>query len=196
MNPERLRVACHEAGHATAAFMLDRKVVLVSIDTALSHFDGPCSIDEPKVEFLNGRRRPAAHWHELADLVVVVLCGPLAEKLADEYENPPLPIPHGERVPPPPPLAPADDEPMIRGRDRWQLDWFLGAMTTTEEEAAAFERALTLRAEAFVRHPHYSALHEHLTAALLREGTLDGDDVRVELQRAELRYTTQHMEAV
>jgi len=187
---QRHRTAAHEAGHATAAFLLDRKVVLVSIDTT-AQFDGPCSIDVEHREPLNGRRRPAQHWHKLGDEALVVLAGPLAEQLAYEYENPPLPVPAGERVPPPPPLTGRPE-----GRDRAQLDQLMTAMTSTEAEAQAFEQALTFRAEAFIRHPHFAALHEHLCAALMRSGTLDGDVVRVELQRAELQYASHHMEAV
>jgi hypothetical protein len=63
-----------------------------------------------------------------------------------------------------------------------------GSATYSEAEAEAFEAWILRRAEAMVAHEHFRFLHEHVTEALERDGELDEDDFRIEVQRADMRY--------
>jgi hypothetical protein len=198
---DRHRAAAHEAGHAVAAHLLGRLVTLVSLDGPTG---GPCSIDKRPIEPL-ANRRPLPHWHATEDEILIVLAGALCENLTEQEQ--PTVTSGPRRVPDPPPLHPAPfapvqwqtaDEPPVWPEvpesDSEQARRMLLSITATDEEYDAMSAALTLRCEALIRHPHFAALHTHLTAALLRDGELHATQVRAELQRAELRHLTTTLE--
>lgn len=206
MTDDRHRAAAHEAGHAVAAWLLGRHVVMVSLDGWTAPTGGPCSVDRAPTEPLQGSRRPLPHWHALEDEVLIVMAGALCEDLAEEYAAPPVPVPSGpRRVADPAPLRAvstpvmwqdADEPPTWPGQplsDADQVAQLVSVITTTDVELEVLTRALRLRCESMVRHPHFAALHRHLWEALLRDGEMYGPQVRCELERADLRYTTTTM---
>ena len=81
----RLRLAAHEAGHAVAAHLLDRIVTMVSLDYA--PVGGGASIDRMPREPLGHRRRPLAHWYEAESDCLIVLAGPLSERLDHDADD-------------------------------------------------------------------------------------------------------------
>lgn len=203
----RERTAAHEAGHAVAAFLLGRVNVLVSLD---GPFGGPVSVDRHPPDYLGGKRRPAAHWYEAETDVVITLAGPLSEHLGDEPApvyaavmttwRAPEPEPRTEPAPTVPiPVAfqDADEQPRwprVPLTDHQQVEVHLAAITTSDEERDALRTALTCRTDALTAHPHFRALHAHLTRVLLHAGEVHGPSIRTELQRAELHYTTHTIE--
>jgi len=156
MNPERLTDARHEAGHATAAHLLGRRVILLSVEE--EPFGSPCMEDRFPMEPLGHRHHPDAQWVNACDDVIITLAGPLC----------------------------ADQEPA--GLDLWQVEQILATVTDSEEEHEALSTALRLRCEGMVKHPHFRAIHEHMTVALLREGVMRAPVIRNELERAQFRY--------
>jgi hypothetical protein len=75
--------------------------------------------------------------------------------------------------------------------DSDQVNRLLRNICSSEQEAEAFRVAYGLRADAVVQSPHFRSLHSHLVAALLRDGELLAGEVKVELQRADLRLAMQ-----
>jgi hypothetical protein len=200
------RLAAHEAGHAVAAWILGRANTLVSLD--YPPVGGGVSIDRMPSESLGYRRRPLAAWHAMEDDCLIVLAGPLSERIDHDADEPPLPL-TPQRVPdddpdtiedlgpvlPPLPVVwqAADKEPEwpeLPQSDADQVYRLTAGIASSEEERAALEHTLTLRAWAMCNGAHYKALHAHLTDALLRRGELHATDIRHELQRAELRFLT------
>jgi hypothetical protein len=207
MNRERL--AANEAGHAVAAHLMDRVVTMVSLDYA--PVGGGASIDCMPREPLGHRRRPLAAWHAAEDDCLIVLAGPLSERLDHATDDePPLsltprrvhPRPRQHRRPRPvSPLPVAwqeagcpPDWPDRPQSDADQVHRFTAGIAHSEEERSALEHTLTLRAWAMVNGAHFRALHKWLTAVLLDRGELFAADVRLELQRAELHHMTRSME--
>jgi hypothetical protein len=80
--------------------------------------------------------------------------------------------------------------------DADQVEQYTASICSSEEERDALAHALTLRAWAMVNSGHFKALHRRLAARLLAYGELYATDVRVELQRAELNYQLNTMEAI
>jgi hypothetical protein len=205
---DRERLAAHECGHAVAAFLLDRIVTLVSLDYA--PVGGGASIDRMPREPLGHRRRPLGHWYEAETDCLIVLAGALSEDLdhddvpelsrwprrvaedvgaSDPYpELPPIPVAWQAADQPP-------DWPERPQSDEDQVHRLTAGVAHSEAERMALEVALRYRAQAMVQSAHFKALHKALTEALMRHGELYAADVRLELQRAELRYLTQAMEA-
>jgi hypothetical protein len=137
--------------------------------------------------------------------VLVVLAGELSETL-DHDDETPLPLtpqrvdddppqrdPGPPRLPVPVVWQEADAEPEWPERpqsDADQVHRLTAGIASSEEERAALEHALRLRAEAMVNTGHFKALHAHLTDALEARGELHASEVRRELQRAEVRFLT------
>ena len=197
-----VRDAAHEAAHACMAWIVGRRVIAVSPDGLLG---GPCSVDVKPTEPLNGHRRPLADWHEASDEILVVLAGALGEALIDAPDEPalsrtPQRVPEREPLPVPEPrptmFQQTDDGephvwPDVPETDADQVNRLLRTICSTEQEAEAFRVAYGLRADAVVQSQHFRSLHAHLVAALLRDGELRAREVKVELQRADLRFAMQ-----
>ena len=199
---DRRRLASHEAGHATAAFLLDRVVAMVSLNYAPT--GGGASIDRLPREPLGHRRRPLSHWYEAESDCLVVLAGPLAEDIDHDAPTAPLPL-TGQRVPdlePPdpyptrPPLpvawqeADTPDWPEGSQSDEDQVHGLTAGIAHSEPERAALELALRYRALAMCQTAHFRALHRALMDRLLVEDEMYASDVRHTLQRAEVSYLT------
>ena len=203
---EHLRVACHEAAHAVASWLLDRRVALVSLSGLSSPTGRPCSIDAPHFEPLQGRgRRPAPAWYAVETEVVIVMAGDIGEALADQYDTPEVVVAGPpRRVPDTPPIPPKVPRPVmwqapleeppewptLHFCDRDQAELLVRSVVSRDEEYDALMRLLRLRTEAFVRHPHFAFLWRRLVARLLREpsGELFAGEVKIELQRGEVSY--------
>src|SRR4051794_20083562 len=82
---EDLRNAAHEAGHAVAAHLLGRLVVLVSLEGPYG--GGPCSVDRHPRETLQAQRRPEPHWYALETDALITWAGPLCEHYADDSQH-------------------------------------------------------------------------------------------------------------
>jgi len=81
--------------------------------------------------------------------------------------------------------------PEVPETDADQVNRLLRTICSSEQEAEAFRVAYALRADAVCQSAHFRALHSHLVAALLRDGELRADQLKVELQRADLRFAMQ-----
>jgi hypothetical protein len=88
-------------------------------------------------------------------------------------------------------LASGQDPQPHGAGDHYYLRKLAQSATYSEAEAEAFEAWILRRAEAMIDHPHFRALHAHITEALERDTELDEDDFRVEIQRADMRYRSQ-----
>jgi hypothetical protein len=80
------RLAAHEAGHATAAYLLGRINTLLTLNHPAT--GGGASVDRMAPEPLNGHRRPLAAWYEAESDCLVVLAGPLSELIDYDAEQP------------------------------------------------------------------------------------------------------------
>jgi hypothetical protein len=139
---------------------------------------------------------------------LIVLAGPIAERLDHDAKEPPLPV-TPQRVPDDDPDSIEDLGPVVPPlpvawqhaacppewpnrpqADADQVHRLTAGIASSEEERAALEHTLTLRAWAMVNGAHFRALHKRLTEALLDRGELYAADVRLELRRAELSFLT------
>jgi hypothetical protein len=165
-----LRLARHECAHAVAAHLLDRVVLMVSLDGP--PVGGGVSIDRAPREPLGHHRRPLAHWYEAETEVLVALAGQLAEGLEPREHEIPLtpqrvpdePLPRRDAGPAVLPLPVAWQEadeppvwPVVPQSDDDQVYHLTAGITSSEEERAAVEYALRLRAEAMVHTAHFRA---------------------------------------
>ena len=194
--------AAHEAAHACMAWLVGRRLIAVSPDGLLG---GPCSVDKAPIEPLNGHRRPLAGWHAASDEILIAMAGALGDGLIDAPDEPSLSR-TPQRVPEREPLHVPEQRPVmfkqtddgeppvwpeVPETDADQVERLLRTITSSEQEHEAFRVAYGLRADAVVQSPHFRSLHAHLVAALLRDGELRADELKVELQRADLRFAMQ-----
>lgn len=204
------RLAAHEAGHAVMAHLMDRVVTMVTLD--YPPVGGGASIDRMPREPIGHHRRPLAAWHTAEDDCLIVLAGPLSERIDHDADEAPLSLTPrrtldddtagiddlGPVVPELPVAwqhaACPPEWPERPQADADQVHRYTAGIASSEEERAALEHTLTLRAWSMVNSSHFRALHKWLTAVLLDRGELFAADVRLELQRAELHYMTRSME--
>jgi hypothetical protein len=152
----RERAAGHEAAHAVVAYLIGKRPRMVDLG------DGtyPPSADDAYARGDLGP--PPSKLGTVADEVLILLAGG-----------------YGERM-----LGPSPDVEQHTLRDRRTIATLLRAVCFGPADRDALLRALELRVEAIVGTPKFIALHEHLTAVLVRRGHMGADDLKVELTLA------------
>jgi hypothetical protein len=196
---ERRLRAAHEAGHALAAHILGYRVLWLELGGEAC---GPVTAFQ-RADFkpewrLNGNHPPPPDplgWTDAANEITVAYAGEEAERLAGDLpelspegaalaeaqaaiEDAPAPIP-GDM-----PGEPWHAVPMS---DAELAERLLAAITSSEHERAGLRVALRCRAQALVRSEQFQRALAHLTVVLEQSGSLAGEPLRVELERAELR---------
>jgi hypothetical protein len=173
-------IACHEAGHAVAAYIVDTPFDEIVLP------DDEDSMDDVLATTADAPARSCPSWEDLGDVqgeIIRRLAGPAAQEILEDLR--------GWR-----------HSRYGTGADRYYALSLAGSVCPTEEETQALMKYLWVRTKSFLSEPHYWLAVLNITVELLENrhvtwartveiitGSSAGDDLPIKSLRKSMPAT-------